>query len=188
MLIFDNFHGGHKAKKLPKGISKISYDTKDGRVTKWRVRIQKGDFAINKLFDDLDRAYEAARMCSSSVGRTAIEKATSEDREHRRPTESLEDNLDEFYYSHYHKEGKNEIDLRNNDIYKNIIKTICKTKVPDLTEFDEITARKMALIVDNDKPIGGFDIFKIQSREISNYINARLRKGIAKSDECQYQT
>lgn len=168
-------------RKLPKGISKVSYQTKEGKVTKWRVRIQKGDFSFNKLFDNLDHAYEAAFMCASMNGRTAIEEAVSTDRENKRNSETLKDNLDNFYYSHYHKEGKNEIDLRNNGIYKNIIKTISNTKIPDLVEFDDLTANKLALIVDNDKPFGGFDIFKIQSREISNYINARLRRGIAKS-------
>lgn len=168
-------------KKLPKGITKVVYENKDGRVVKWRVRIQKGDFSINKLFDDLDRAYEAVKVCSSAVGRSAIERAISVDENKVKRSEKLKDNLDNFYYSHYYKPGKNEVDKRNNGIYKNIISTICNTKVPDLTEFDNLTAIDMSLIVDNDKPLGGFDIFKIQSREISNYINARLRKGMAKS-------
>lgn len=167
-------------KKLQKGLSKVQYKTKQGLVTKWRVRINRSDLQVNRLFDDIETALELLKASESQVGKSAIKEALKIEEKEDSPEldKLLINNLLVYFYTHYRKETDNPIDKRNNSIYQNIINTICNTELKE-NDINRSPVYQMVL-QQNKKKFGQFNIFEIQPMHINEYISLRLNQGIAK--------
>ena len=200
---------------IEKGIRELTYLNKDGSsVIKYQVRIHTKELPnFNVLVESLEVAREIVANAKSSAGRELIKSLKIKANEPKKKTkeekhqallntfngiddekvlkevlndESLATMFDFWFNHHIKKPETNEVDKKNNNTYRLLIKSICNTYVIDwyrqnkILENTPINLRNMISEPKKVK-IGDISIFEIDSRTWLEYINNRLEQGKAKS-------
>ena len=164
---------------LPRGIQLLAWKNKNGDIqNKYRVRIVKKQLKFNAVFENLDTAIEALNNSKTELGRTSLNEFLHSEKKHLFSdviSQNLEAHLMSYYIEHYKKNDNNLIDKKNNSIYLNIVTTLSNAKIQDQTEFENYPPLLRAQMkYPQTKRFGELDPFKIQARDITSYINARL--------------
>jgi len=132
--------------ELPKGVTKVSYKTKRGRVTKYRVRIKRKDIVINELFDDENEAIQIALHAQSTKGKSELAKAVETERERDALDELFSPDPEKwkfrYHLSRYYEDNlKRQTDdkkaLFNNSVNEATIRAICETDIADVAAIYE---------------------------------------------------
>lgn len=173
---------------LPKGITKTAYQNKDGtEVIKYRVRINRAGFKLNKLFDNYELAEEAINLSLTKVGQNSISQFLKGEEVGKTMKEmnlgkTLQSCLEVYNKEHYQKFDDNIIHEKNNNTYDNMINSINNTRIENWREFDKLPpALKSQYGVISNQKFGDLDPFQIQPADITAYIKKRLSDGKAHS-------
>lgn len=121
---------------LPKGVSKVVYQTQRGKKTKYQVRISIKCWKFSKLVDKLDEAKKIVAIAKGADGKRRLQEyfmgverdpLVTLDKAHK----TLRDCLQDFAKAHYHKVEISEVERRNNKIVNSQIRSIVETKIDD---------------------------------------------------------
>lgn len=172
------------AQAIPRGIQPVEWTRKDGsKGVRYRVRIKRKTLNFSALFEDLDTAIEALNNSKTELGRTALSDFLHAEEDKKKNlhvfseavSDSLSAHLLSFYVEHFQASEDNEIDKKNNSIYLNIVNTLSNTLIQDQTEFEAWPPlMRVQMKFPPTKKFGDLDPFKIQARDVTAYINARL--------------
>jgi integrase len=174
--------------KLLRGANEVKYKNKDGTtVIKYRVRINRKGFELNKLVDSIELANEIINFSKTKAGQSQLkELMLGEVKEakvnigqlHR----TFKSCLETYNRHHYQKVGNDMIDKKNNATYDNLVKTITETRIEDWREFENLPPIVQAQYsATTSIQFGALDPFEMQSSDIVYYIKARSLAGIKAS-------
>ena len=87
---------------LPRGITIATYKTKLGVVQKFRVKVQKREFKLDKTFDSYAEAYETLLLTKPVNGKILLDKHQKEQEEiEKQAWEYIAQPTIEFYINKY---------------------------------------------------------------------------------------
>ena len=176
------------AEKLLRGANPIKYKNGDGStVIKYRVRINRKDFKLDKLVDSIELANEIINHSKTKLGQAQLKEILLGEPQERKINwgqihRDMRGCLGIYNHHHYQMTGDNMIDKRNNQTYDNLVKTIVGTKIEDWREFEKLppVVQKQYSAISSIE-FGELDPFDIQTSDINAYIKARLENGVKAS-------
>lgn len=167
---------------LQKGITEVKYKNKDNSITtKYRVRINKKEFRINKLLDTLELANELINTSKTNIGRNNISKFLLQEEEkkiinYNDYNNSLRNLISIYNRQHYQKVENNYVDLKNNKSYDSHIKTIINTRIQDWRAWQGLSVLEQEIYKDMSTIIfGDLNVFEITQTDVNFYIIQRLK-------------
>lgn len=118
--------------RVEKGIRAVSYKTKDGNTIKYRVRINREGYKVDKLFDSLKEAREFLALSSSEDGRKAITQFSEQQAQTDKLLKEYIDAPDlsyylNAYYARYIRNDSTPTKSRSSSATLSRIKTILGT-------------------------------------------------------------
>lgn len=174
---------------LPKGITLITWNTKEGEKSAYRVRITRKDFKgqRSKVFDDLKEAKEYLALSKTVRGKKLIYSVEETEEEKYRLDKENSNNYSFEYFAKMYirdyietKPRETELQKRNYAHSMAFLNIILRTSILDrsITYEDKLEMG----IDDPDTPIykffGKYDIRKITPIDINNYIRTRKKLGL----------
>lgn len=174
---------------LPKGITLITWNTKEGEKSAYRVRITRKDFKgqRSKVFDDLKEAKEYLALSKTVRGKKLIYSVEETEEEKYRLDKENSNNYSFEYFAKMYirdyietKPRETELQKRNYAHSMAFLNIILRTSILDRSITYE---NKLEMGIDDpDTPIykffGKYDIRKITPIDINNYIRTRKKLGL----------
>lgn len=171
---------------LPRGITIATYKTKLGVVQKFRVKVQKREFKLDKTFESYAEAYETLLLTKPVNGKILLDKHQKEQEEiEKQAWEYIAQPTVEFYINKYIElyidtlPKTTELEKRRITNQKAFFTIIKRTEI-EHTNIELNSLLASALKVPKTK-IGQLKPTDLTEFEINQYINARLSLGIKKS-------
>lgn len=189
------------ASSIPRGIRVIDWkDADESRYIRYRVRVERGDFVVNRSFADLERAKLFLEDTKTPQGRLLIAQGRDRvglvvDEVERLAAEfikegrcKLSDAIDSYLRAYVNPRLKSEVDKAQ--VTAKAAKArlqFCKTvRIPNIRPGHVAPSGPLASLKQfakgyEEKPIGDFYIDDLTEQEATEYINAGLWEGKAKS-------
>lgn len=174
---------------LPRGILKVQYKTKNGTVTKYRVRIDREDFKADKRFDSLQEAKQFLLLSKTAKGKELVYSITEEERQEKKEFYLSVNNdfsvgyfIDKYIEQYISTKPKEtELERRSVNNTLSFFKTIKHTLIVDrhislyeMKESSVFNATEEALNIQ----IQFADIRKIRAIDINSFAKTRLKEGV----------
>lgn len=193
--------------QLPKNISEIRWKNKDTKryEIRYRVRVNRKDLKIDKMFDDLNEAKELAFQTYSQAGRKNIANAKEEKLTSyeialkdamQNPNFSYFIDMYERKYIDNNDQNLHPAKKRSISINKNRLKTIQNLLIcyaPSHLRGEEFTGwfDPKTIFKDNKKRLGDFELRELDRAVADEYVRERLKtasKSTVKREIGQLQT
>lgn len=173
-------------KALPRGMTIATYKTKGGTVEKYRVKVKKGTFKLDKTFDSYEEANEALLLTKPQTGKILIEQNKKEQEElEQQAWQYIAQPTLEFYINKYIQAyidvlpSNTELERRKKTTLKAFYTIIKRTEI-EYTNIQLNALMNEALKIPKTK-ISNLKPIDLTDFEINQYIKERLKLGIKKS-------
>lgn len=189
------------AATIPRGIRVIDWKNADkSRSIRYRVRVERGDFVVDRSFSDLERAKLFLEDTKTPQGRLLIVQGRDRaslvvDEVERLAAEfikegrcTLSNAIDSYLRAYVNTKLESEVDKER--VTAKAAKArleFCKTvRIPYIKPGHVVPSGPLASLRQfakgyDEKPIGDFYIDDLTEQETTEYINARLKAGKANS-------
>jgi len=169
----------------PPGLYPVTYETKNGPVKKFRVKITRKHLKIDKLFDTYEDAKEVILASKTARGKEALLEAVATDKARRELSANSKNTLGwhlRDYYERYLKRlGDDQKSKFNNETNEAIIRSICRTEISISNgEVPMGDGTTINLGVDF-KRIDSLSLLDLSPAVIEAYFNKRLDEGLKAS-------